>query len=39
MKRKESNVIMLSHFGWFMFGTICGYVLACLMAAGGDDDE
>lgn len=30
---------MLSHFGWFMFGTICGYVLACLMAAGGDDDE
>jgi hypothetical protein len=30
---------MLSHFGWFMFGAICGYVLACLMAAGGDDDE
>lgn len=30
---------MLSHFGWFMFGAICGYVLACLIAAGGDDDE
>lgn len=30
---------MLSHFGCFMFGAICGYVLACLMAAGGDDDE
>ena len=30
---------MLSHFSWFMFGAICGYVLACLMAAGGDDDE
>ena len=30
---------MLSYFGWFMFGAICGYVLACLMAAGGDDDE
>ena len=30
---------MLSHFGWFMFGAICGFVLACLMAASGDDDE
>ena len=30
---------MLSHFGWFMFGAICGYVLACLMAAGGNNDE
>lgn len=31
---------MLSHFGWFMFGAIFGYGLACLMAAsGGDDDE
>ena len=30
---------MLNSFGWFMFGAICGYVLACLMAAGGDDDE
>lgn len=30
---------MLSHFGWFIFGAICGYVLACLMAVGGDDDE
>ena len=30
---------MLSNLGWFMFGAICGYVLACLMAAGGDDDE
>lgn len=30
---------MLSYFSWFMFGAICGYVLACLMAAGGDDDE
>ena len=31
---------MLSNLGWFMFGAVCGYVLACLMAAsGGDDDE
>ena len=30
---------MLSYFGCFMFGAMCGYVLACLMAAGGDDDE
>lgn len=30
---------MLSYFGWFMFGALCGYVLACLMAAGSDDDE
>lgn len=30
---------MLSNLGWFMFGTIYGFVLACLMAAGGDDDE
>ena len=31
---------MLSYFGWFMFGAIFGYGLACLMAAsGGDDDE
>ena len=31
---------MLSHFGWFIFGVICGYILVCLMAAsGGDDDE
>lgn len=39
MERKESNVIMLSSLGWFMAGALCGYVLACLMAAGGDDDE
>lgn len=30
---------MLNYFGWFIFGAICGYVLACLMAAGGDDDD
>ena len=30
---------MLSYFGWFIFGTIFGYGLACLMAAGGHDDE
>ena len=31
---------MLSYFGCFMFGAICGYVLACLMtASGGDDDD
>ena len=30
---------MLSHFGWFMFGAVYGYVLACIMAAGDDDDE
>ena len=31
---------MLNGFGWFMFGAICGYILACLMtASGGDDDE
>lgn len=31
---------MLNGFGLFMFGTIFGYGLACLMAAsGGDDDE
>ena len=30
---------MLSNLGWFAFGAICGFILACLMAAGGDDDE
>lgn len=31
---------MLNSFGWFIFGAIFGYGLACLMAAsGGDDDE
>lgn len=30
---------MLNHFGWFMFGAVYGYVLACLMAAGGGDDD
>ena len=30
---------MLNGFGWFAFGVICGYALACLMFAGGDDDE
>lgn len=30
---------MLNGFVWFMFGAVFGYGLACLMAAGGDDDE
>jgi len=31
---------MLSSLGWFMAGSLCGYVLAYLMAtSGGDDDE
>lgn len=30
---------MLSNLGWFMFGAMCGFILACLMTAGGDDDE
>lgn len=30
---------MLNGFVWFMFGIVFGYGLACLMAAGDDDDE
>ena len=29
---------MLSNFGLLMIGFICGYILACLMSAGGDDE-
>lgn len=29
---------MLNGFGWFAFGIICGYIFACLMAAGDDDE-
>jgi hypothetical protein len=30
---------MLSNLGWFMFGTICGFILMCIVSAGDDDDE
>jgi len=30
---------MLSSLGWFMTGMVFGYIFACIMAAGGDDDE
>ena len=30
---------MLSNLGWFMFGAMCGFILMCILSAGGDDDE
>ena len=30
---------MLSNLGWFMFGAVCGFVLMCILSAGGDDNE
>ena len=30
---------MLSNLGWFMFGAVCGFILMCILSAGGDDDE
>ena len=30
---------MLSNLGWFAFGTICGFVLMCILSAGDDDNE
>ena len=39
MKRKESNVIMLSNLCWFMYGAMCGVILMCILSVGSDDDE
>ena len=30
---------MLNNLGWFMFGAICGFILMCMLSAGGDDNE
>ena len=30
---------MLSNLGWFAFGAICGFILMCILSAGGDDNE
>ncbi len=30
---------MLGYFSWLIVGVMIGYILACLMAAGGGDDD